>query len=152
MDITYEFLCIRMSSLSLWINRTDVFTTIGLNLHRPIMLLWWHYISCMKIHIVSKPDTRTIVWSGGLCTSRSLMEGICPAVCSSADERKHQSSAPLSFVRGIDRWPVNPPSKGASNAEYVCIWWRRHSTHFKMNFIDKKIVNTIMTRSRHRFR
>ena len=28
------------------------------------------------------------------------------------DERKHQSSASLAFVRGIHRWPVNSPHKG----------------------------------------
>ena len=28
------------------------------------------------------------------------------------EKRKHQSSAPLSFVRGIHRWPVNSPHKG----------------------------------------
>ena len=26
-----------------------------------------------------------------------------------ADQRKHQSSASLAFVRGIHRWPVNSP-------------------------------------------
>ena len=30
---------------------------------------------------------------------------------SSADQRKHQSSASLAFVRGIHRWPVNSPHK-----------------------------------------
>ena len=29
-----------------------------------------------------------------------------------ADQRKHQSSASLAFVRGIHRWPVNSPHKG----------------------------------------
>ena len=31
---------------------------------------------------------------------------------SGADQRKHQSSASLAFVRGINRWPVNSPHKG----------------------------------------
>ena len=36
-----------------------------------------------------------------------------PAIVYSAtDERKHQSSASLAFVRGISRWPVNSPHKG----------------------------------------
>ena len=34
------------------------------------------------------------------------------SVCSDADQRKHQSSASLAFVRGIHRWPVNSPHKG----------------------------------------
>ena len=33
-------------------------------------------------------------------------------VYSGADQRKHQSSASLVFVRGIHRWPVNSPHKG----------------------------------------
>ena len=33
-------------------------------------------------------------------------------VRSGADQRKYQSSASLSFVRGIRRWPVNSPHKG----------------------------------------
>ena len=37
---------------------------------------------------------------------------VCSAVCSGADQRKHQSSASLSFVRGIHRWPVDSPHKG----------------------------------------
>ena len=34
------------------------------------------------------------------------------SVCSGADQRKHQSSASLAFVRGIHRWPVNSLYKG----------------------------------------
>ena len=33
------------------------------------------------------------------------------AVCSGADQRKHQSSVSLAFVRGSHRWPVNSPHK-----------------------------------------
>ena len=32
---------------------------------------------------------------------------VCSTVCSGADERKHQSSASLAFVRGIHRWLIN---------------------------------------------
>ena len=33
-------------------------------------------------------------------------------VYSGADQRKHQSSAPMAFVRGIHRWPMTSPHKG----------------------------------------
>ena len=33
-------------------------------------------------------------------------------VCSGADQRKHQSTTSLAFVRGIHWWPVNSPHKG----------------------------------------
>ena len=36
----------------------------------------------------------------------------CSTVYSGADQRKHQNSASLSFVRGIHRRPVNFPQKG----------------------------------------
>ena len=36
---------------------------------------------------------------------------IYSAVYSGTDQRKHQSSAPLAFVRGIHMWPVNCPHK-----------------------------------------
>ena len=37
---------------------------------------------------------------------------VYPTVYSGADQRKHQSSASLAFVRGIHCYPVNSPHKG----------------------------------------
>ena len=37
---------------------------------------------------------------------------VCSAGYSGADKKKHKSSAPLGFVLGIHRWPVNAPHKG----------------------------------------
>ena len=37
---------------------------------------------------------------------------VCTTVCSGADQRKHQSSGSLAFVRGIHRRPLNSPHKG----------------------------------------
>ena len=36
---------------------------------------------------------------------------VCSTDCPGAHQRKHQSSAPLAFVRGIHRWPVDSPHK-----------------------------------------
>ena len=47
-------------------------------------------------------------------------------VYSGADQRKHQSSVSLAFVRGFHRGPVNSPHTRAINAENVSIWWRHH--------------------------
>ena len=49
-------------------------------------------------------------------------------VYSGTDQRKHQSSASLAFVRGIHRGPVPGefPAQMASNAGNVSIWWRHH--------------------------
>ena len=52
-------------------------------------------------------------------------------VCSGADQRKHQSSASLAFVRGIHWWPVNSPHKGlvTRNMFYLMTlsWYRLSS-------------------------
>ena len=37
---------------------------------------------------------------------------VCSTVSSGADQRKHQSSASLAFLRGIHRWSVNSAHKG----------------------------------------
>ena len=39
------------------------------------------------------------------------------AVYSGTDQSKHQSSAPLAFVRGIRRWPVNSRTKSVYNSK-----------------------------------
>ena len=36
---------------------------------------------------------------------------VCSTIGSGADQRKHQNSASLAFVRGIHRWPVDSPHK-----------------------------------------
>ena len=58
-------------------------------------------------------------------------------VYSGADQRKHQSSASLAFVRGILRWPVNSPAHKASNAKNVSIWWRHHGYHTEPYFTNR---------------
>ena len=44
---------------------------------------------------------------------------------SGADQRKHQSSMSLTFVRGIPRWPVNSPHKWSVTRK-MSIWWHHH--------------------------
>ena len=53
-------------------------------------------------------------------------------VCSGANQRKHQSSASLAFVWGIQWWPANSPQKRPSNAENISIWWRHHDTDVRL--------------------
>ena len=47
-------------------------------------------------------------------------------VYSGTDQRKHQSSAPLDFGKGINRWAVNSLHKGPVTLKNVSIWWRHH--------------------------
>ena len=55
-----------------------------------------HYTDIIMFAIASQITNITIGYS---------------TVYSDADQRKHQSSASLAFVRGIHRWPVNSPHK-----------------------------------------
>ena len=48
----------------------------------------------------------------GVMASQFTALMVCSTICSGADQRKHQSSVSLAFVRGIHRWPVNSPHKG----------------------------------------
>ena len=68
---------------------------------------------CIFIHDDTKFATRhyndvTVTATASLITSLTI---VCSTVYSSADRRKHQSSASLAFVWGIHRRPVNSPHK-----------------------------------------
>ena len=61
-------------------------------------------------------DTNCIHYSDAIVsTMASKITGfsiVYPTVWSDTDQRKHQGSASLAFVRGIHRWPVNSHTKG----------------------------------------
>ena len=48
---------------------------------------------------------------GTMASQITSLTIVYSTVWSVADQRKHQSSALLAFVRGIHRWPVNSPHK-----------------------------------------
>ena len=58
----------------------------------------------------------------------SLTHPVYSIVYSDADQRKHQSSTSLAFVRGIQQVHCTGefPAQRASNAEIVSLWWRHH--------------------------
>ena len=64
---------------------------------------WWHMAS-----IVHYSD----VIMSALVSQITCVSIVCSTVCSGADQRKHQSSASLAFVRGIDWWLVDSLHKG----------------------------------------
>ena len=62
---------------------------------------------------------------GTMASQITSLTTVYSTVYSGANQRKHQSSVSLAFMRGIHRGPVNSPHM-ASNAETVSIWWRHH--------------------------
>ena len=72
--------------------------TINDNVFSCVSRIFWvnHYNEVIMSAMASQITSLTIVYS---------------IVYSGADQRKHQSSASLAFVRGIHWWPVNSPHK-----------------------------------------
>ena len=73
------------------------------------------YVLSLKLSIVSVDIMQTHPKGFPLYEMVSQMTGISIiywTVCSGADQRKLQSSASLTFVRGIHQWPVDSPHKG----------------------------------------
>ena len=54
---------------------------------------------------------------------------VYPTVYSSVDQRKHQSSESLAFVRGNSQGTGEFSAQMASNAENASIWWRHHENY-----------------------
>ena len=86
------------------------------------------------------------------------------AVYSAVDQRKHQSSASLAFVRGIHRGPVNSPHKGPVTRKMfpfddVVMWkhllgrWPfvRGTTRVTGGFPSQKPVTWLSNQSRRRW-
>ena len=64
---------------------------------------------------------------GAMANKITSLTIVYSTVCSGADQRKHQSSASMAFVRGIHRARTGEfPAQVASNAENASIWWRHH--------------------------
>ena len=74
---------------------------------KPCFVLILHYNDVIMSAMASQITGVSIVYS---------------TVCSGVDQRKHQRSTSLAFVRGIHRWPRWPTRAGI--AEIVSIWWR----------------------------
>ena len=76
----------QLFSYSWWLAKLNLLPPMGRS----------HYNDVIVDSMASQITSLTIVYS---------------AVYSCADQRKHQSSASLAFVRGNHRWPVNSPQK-----------------------------------------
>ena len=85
----------KIPNLKAWCVIVAVYMFIQLGIGQP-------YSDVRKIAMASQITSVSIVYS---------------TICSWPDQRKHQSSASLAFVRGIHRWLVNSPNKGPETRE-----------------------------------
>ena len=77
------------------------------------MNTWQKYVSGVNENecIASNAIHYTDVIMGTIASQITSLTIVYSTVYSNADQRKHQSSASLAFVRGIHRRPVNSPHK-----------------------------------------
>ena len=68
-------------------------------------------ISCINRLDCGSENFITDVIMGAMASQFTSLTIVYPTVYSGADQRKHQSSALLAFVRGIHRWSMNSPLK-----------------------------------------
>ena len=64
-----------------------------------------------KIVVFSMPSYYSDVIMTTISSQITSLRTVYSSIYSDADQRKHQSSASLAFVRGIHRWPVYSPHK-----------------------------------------
>ena len=76
---------------------------------------WWAWLVSAAIGFHAKPRPTIIhyvdVIRDMMASQITSLMIVYSTVYSDADQRKHQSSTSLAFVRGIHRRPVNPPHK-----------------------------------------
>ena len=78
------------------------------------------------------PDYNDVIMSA-MASQITGVSIVCSVVCSfvQADQRKHQSSASLAFVRGSHRSPVDPPHKGLVTRKDVVML---HTNNFEIKW------------------
>ena len=64
----------------------------------------WHFMACLQHY----SDVMMSATASHITNLAIVYSTVYPG----ANQRKHQNSASLAFVRGIHRWPVNSPHKG----------------------------------------
>ena len=90
----------------------------------PLILEVWRYLArkfCGQSRVATvrdamHPGTLDQYYSDAMGAMAFQITGVsivCSTVWSGTDQRKHQNSASLAFVKGIHRWPVDSPHKRA---------------------------------------
>ena len=107
---------------------TDAYASLGLN-ESTIALITMTVVSGYHNICHQYSDVKM----SAMASQTTGISIVYPTVGSSTDQRKHQSSASLAFVRGIRATGLcegNPPvtsefpAQRASSAENVSVWWR----------------------------
>ena len=101
--------CTRHSSVQWFASRVKVFSFF---ISCRIRYLWEELISGFTGHTYSPIQHHGDVIMSEMAFQITGVSIVCSSVCSDEDQRKHQSSPSLAFVRGIHRGPSEFPHKG----------------------------------------
>ena len=112
--------------LALYAGNTPVTTVRASKVEDELMSWRYHmvYIFPMGGDVMSVHYNDVII--GTMASQITSLMFVYSAVYSSADQRKHQSSASLAFVQGILPVTGEFPAQKANKEENVSIWWRHH--------------------------
>ena len=127
----------------------------------PELTPWWSFLFCRWCKLPHSPAQPRMVRESSIHYNNVIMSVIASQITSltivysrsysGANQRKHQSSASLAFVRGIHRWPVNFPHKRTVKRKIfplddVIMNWGQH-TETEMISFGKIVVNQYTIKS-----
>ena len=72
--------------------------------HQVLLKILWHYMRSYEIWVKQMLRYGDVIMST-IASQLTNVPIVYSTVCLNADQRKHQSSTLLAFVRGIHRWP-----------------------------------------------
>ena len=121
---------------------------------------WWSGLFCLGLSVLTHgygsgwwictwQARPYILWQAYYCdvimgviasqiTSLAIIYSIVHA---GADQRKHQSSVSLAFVRGIHRWPVNwPITRTMFPFDDVIMWKRTWRRGWNIGLLSEKVL------------
>ena len=101
-----------LSWMMTWINCYSNSRVVGDSRQYDVKSLQWIIRAARAVPVVRCHHYNGVIMNA-MASQITSLTIVYPTVYSGADQRKHQSSASLAFVRGIHRWPVNSPHKGS---------------------------------------
>ena len=106
-NFDFFFICAWTNS---WANNRDSVYLRRHLAHYDVIVIKWEFITVMSgIAIFNIHYSDVII--GTKASQITSLAIVYSTIYSDADQRKHQNSASLAFVRGIHRGPVNSPHK-----------------------------------------
>ena len=126
--------------LGLYVLTLVVLNSFG-EIKNNIFAYFLSYLTTEVLHTVEDKDSLSCVVNtmqyddfitGAIASQITSLSIVYLNVYSDADQRKHQSSASLAFVRGIHRGTGEFPAQMTSYAENISIWRHHHGLTMAM--------------------